>query len=111
MPDISGGRGDVLGGRGRMWLSDDQEKHDPLANILVARDGRWLGYKVAQGVYDDQGSIGGGASLALVGDMNSARGAAGQDGTIGLWLDYPSGGDVQLVALNGTVEDIPNAYP
>lgn len=110
MPDINS-RGEIIGGRGVCFLTDEIVKSDNRANILVARNGRWFGSAVGSGggrVFNDHGELHG---VTLVGDMNSARGAAGQDGTIGFWIGYPNGGTVQLVAPDSTVVDIPEAWP
>jgi hypothetical protein len=111
MPDLNR-FGHPLGGRGRCWITDEQPLQDPHANVFAARGGRFLAWRAGHGVYNADGLIAGGAGMALVGDVNSARGAMGQDGTLALWLGYPDGGvDVRLLALDGSTVDIPQAWP
>jgi hypothetical protein len=112
MPDINR-RGEIArgGGRARMWLTDDRELHRDDVTLLVARNGRWFGARVGHGVFNDDGLIPGGDTMMLAGDYNAARGAVGQDGTVALWRDYPDGGDVQLLAMDGSVKTIRDAFP
>jgi hypothetical protein len=106
VPDINT-LGQATTGRRVCWLNDQTPFDDNRANILVARNGRWFGSSGGR-VFSDGLDLPG---TALVGDMNAARGACGQDGTVGFWIGYPEGGEVQLVAMDATVRSIPDAYP
>ena len=123
MPDLNS-TGATLAGQGLAWLDDDtiigQRYFDDAwrvctravssviwlsvsgrgCHMIAARAGHWLAFLDKFGVFGPDGLLW--PSAALVGDIQSGRGVAAEDGTLGIVVDYQSGTGLQLAASDGS---------